>query len=75
MGKYYKDYSALSMKHTPGEQLLHVVFVDAFLHIDQVGSNGIGRDAIGEDAKEGGQDCHAPSILPRQPLVSVDLRR
>merc|ERR1711874_822322 len=57
----------------PGEQLLHIVFVNTLLHIDQVGGNGIRGDAIGEDAEEGGEDCHAPSILTRHPLVWNDL--
>ena len=63
------------MKHAPGEQLLHIVFVNTLLHIDQVGGNGIRGDAIGEDAEEGGEDCHAPSILTRHPLVWNDLYR
>jgi len=47
----------------PGEQFLHVVFVNALLHIDQVGGNGISGDSIGEDAEEGGQDYPSPACL------------
>ena len=48
-----KTFNQYTMQ-APGEQFLHIVFVDTLLHIDQVGGNGISGDSIGEDAEEGG---------------------